>query len=119
MAECMLSPFSCVRLFATLWTVARQDLLSMGFSKSGLPYPPPGDLSNPGNKPTSPSSPALAGGFFTTSQHSLGSPNGARRNAGEEGTRESEKPEAPTRPRVPWVKADVQLCLLHNSTEDR
>jgi len=30
-----------------------------------LPFPTPGDLSNPGIKPTSPSSPALAGGFFT------------------------------------------------------
>ena len=50
-------------------------------------------------------------------QRSLGSPNGASRNAGEEGTWEPEKPEAPTRPHVPWVKADVQLCLLHNSTE--
>ena len=73
----------------------------MGFSKSGLPCPPPGDLSDPGNKPMSHSSPALAGGFFTTSQRSLGSPNGASRNAGEEGTREPKKPEAPTRPRVP------------------
>ena len=42
----------------------------MGFSRqeywSGLPYPPPGDLSDPGIKPVSPVSPALAGGFFTT-----------------------------------------------------
>ena len=34
---------------------------------SGLPCPPPGDLPNPGIKPTSPMSPALAGSFFTTS----------------------------------------------------
>ena len=33
---------------------------------SGLPFPPPGDLSDPGIKPTSPASPVLAGGFFTT-----------------------------------------------------
>ena len=33
---------------------------------SGLPFPPPGDLPNPGIKPMSPASPALAGGFFTT-----------------------------------------------------
>ena len=43
-----LSRFSRVRLFVTLWTVARQALLSMGFSReeywSGLPYLPPGDL---------------------------------------------------------------------------
>ena len=45
-------------LFATPWTVARQAPLSMGFSRqeywSGLPFPPPGDLPNPGIEPTSP-----------------------------------------------------------------
>ena len=59
----MLSLFSCVRLFATLWTVAHQAPLSMGFSTqeywSGLPCPPPGDLLHPGTEPTSPVSPAL------------------------------------------------------------
>ena len=43
---------SCVQLFATLWTVACQDPLSMEFSRqeywNGLPFPPPGDLSDPG-----------------------------------------------------------------------
>ena len=47
-----------------------QPLLFMGFSRqehwSGLPCPSPGDLPNPGIKPAS-LSPALAGGFFTTS----------------------------------------------------
>ena len=42
----------------------------LGFSKqehcSGLPFPPPGDLPDPGIKPTCLASPALAGGFFTT-----------------------------------------------------
>ena len=61
--------FSCVKLFVTLWTAARQAPLSMGFSRqefwSRLPCPPPGDLPNPGNKPTSLTSPALASGFFT------------------------------------------------------
>ena len=56
-----------VRLFVTPWIVAHQALLSMGFSRqeywSGLPFPPPGDLPNPG---TEPASPALASGFFTT-----------------------------------------------------
>ena len=50
---------------ATPWTVACQTPLSMGFSRqeywSGLPCPPPGDLPNPGIKPMSPASPALAG----------------------------------------------------------
>ena len=43
---CMLRCFNCVRLFVTLWTVACQAPLSMGFSRqeywSGLPFPPPG-----------------------------------------------------------------------------
>ena len=64
------SHFSHVRLFATLWTVALQAPLSMGFSRqeywSGLPCPPPGDLPDPGIEPTSFMSPALAGRFFTT-----------------------------------------------------
>ncbi|ELR52587.1 hypothetical protein M91_18885, partial [Bos mutus] len=48
-----------------------QAPLSMGFSRqeywSGLPFPPPGTLPNPGIEPVSLKSPALAGGFFTTS----------------------------------------------------
>ena len=56
---------------ATLWTVAGQALLSMGFSTqeywSGLPCSPPRDLPNPGIELTSLTLPALAGGFFTTS----------------------------------------------------
>ena len=67
----MLSHFSCGHLSATLWTVAYQAPLSMGFSRqeywSGLPWPPPGDLPDPGIKPASLASPALAGGFFTAS----------------------------------------------------
>ena len=55
----------------TLWTVACWDPLSMGFSRqehwSELPFPPPGDLPNPGVEPMSLMSPALAGRFFTTS----------------------------------------------------
>ena len=49
---------SCVRLFATPWTVAYQASPSMGFSKqeywSGLPVPSPGDLPNPETGPGSP-----------------------------------------------------------------
>ena len=60
----------CVRLFVTLWAVAHQAPLSMGFSRqeywSGWPYPPPGDLPDPGIKPMFLSSPALASIFFTT-----------------------------------------------------
>ena len=65
-----ISRFSCIQSFVTLWTVALQALLSMGFSRhkywSGLPCPPPEDLSDPGIKAKSLTSPALAGGFFTT-----------------------------------------------------
>ena len=54
----------------TPWTVAHQAPLPMGFSRqeyrSGLPFPPPRDLPVPGIESTSPASPALAGGFFTT-----------------------------------------------------
>ena len=68
---CMLSHFSHVWLFVILWTVARRAPLSMGFSRqgyrSGLPCPPLGDLPDPKIEPQSLSSPALAGGFFTTS----------------------------------------------------
>ena len=67
---CVLSRFSHVRLFATLWTVAHQAPLCVGFSRqeywSGLPFPPPGDLPDLGIKPASLMSPALAGGFFAT-----------------------------------------------------
>ena len=62
---------SHVRLFATLWTVAHQASLSMGFSRqeywTGLLFTSPGDLPNPGVEPVSLTSPALSTGFFTTS----------------------------------------------------
>ena len=57
---CMLS---CIRLFATLWTVALQAPLSIGFSRqeywSELPFLPLGNLPDPGIEPVSPASPAL------------------------------------------------------------
>ena len=67
----MLSHFSHVQLFVTLWTVACQAPLSMGILQqeywSGLPSLSPRDLPDPGMEPTSPTSPpALAGVFFTT-----------------------------------------------------
>ena len=67
----MLSRFSHVQLFATLWTAARQAPLSLEFSRQeywrGLLCPLPGDLPDPGIEPESLRSPALAGGFFITS----------------------------------------------------
>ena len=65
----MLSHLSCIWLFVTPWTVAHQAPLFMGFSRqecwSGLPFPPPGNLPDPGIKPTSPASPALQADSFT------------------------------------------------------
>ena len=63
---------SVVSNSATPGTVARQVPLSLGFSRQEawrrLPFPPPGDLPDPGIEPVSP---ALAGGFFTTKPPSL------------------------------------------------
>ena len=70
LTTCVLSRFSCVRLFATPWTVAHQAPLSLGFSRqeywSGVPFPPPGDLPGSGTESRSLRSTALAGEFFTT-----------------------------------------------------
>ena len=60
----------CVWLFVTLWTIACQASLSIGFSRQeywrGLPCPPSGDLPKPRIKPESLISSALAGRFFAT-----------------------------------------------------
>ena len=59
-----------VGLFVTPWTVAHQASLSMEFSRqeyySGLPFPSPGDLPDPGKEPEFLEPPALAGVFITT-----------------------------------------------------
>ena len=61
--------FKCLQLCATLWTVAHQAPLSMGFPRqeylSGFPCTPPGDIPNPGIKLASLKSPALPGRFFS------------------------------------------------------
>ena len=66
----LLYVLSHVRHFMTPWTVARWAPPSMGFPRqeywSGLPFPAPGDLPDPGIKPTSLVSSTLAGKFFTT-----------------------------------------------------
>ena len=68
---CVLSHFSCVWFCVTLWTVAHQAPLPMGFSRQRLlewlPCSSPGDFPNPGIKPMSLMSPALVGGFFIIS----------------------------------------------------
>ena len=64
---CTACVHSLVWLFATPWTIAHQDHLSMEFSRqgywSGLPFAPPGELPDPARELVSP---ALADGFFTT-----------------------------------------------------
>ena len=66
---------SRIKLFVTLWTVARQTPLFMAFPRqgywSGLPFLPLGDLPDPGLNPESPMCPALAGEFFTTAPKHL------------------------------------------------
>ena len=65
---------SYIWFFVALWTITRQAPLSMKFSRqecwSGLSFPPPGDLPNPGIKLAiqTPASRALAGRFFFTSE---------------------------------------------------
>ena len=73
MKKVKVKSLSHAQLFATSWTVSYQSPPSMGFSRqeywSGLPFPSPEDLPNPGIEPVSPNyqaSPALAGRFFTT-----------------------------------------------------
>ena len=70
LTRCCVCVLRGVQLFETPWAVACQAPLSSGFSRqeywSGLPFPAPGDLPDPGIKPTFLASPALAGGFFTT-----------------------------------------------------
>ena len=67
----MSSRFNCVQFFVTPWSVAHEASLSMGFSRqeywSGLPFPSPGDLPDPGIEPTPLASPAFSGGFLITS----------------------------------------------------
>ena len=58
MKKVKVKSFSCVRLFATPWTIDYQAPPSMGFSRqecwSGLPFPSPGDLPDPGIELRSP-----------------------------------------------------------------
>ena len=67
---CGVQSLSHIWVFETPWTVAHQAPLSLGFlrqeHRSGLPFPPLGDLPDLGIEPTSHVSAALAGGFFTT-----------------------------------------------------
>ena len=64
------------RLFETLWTATHQDPLSMGLSRreywSGLPYPLPKDLPDPGIEHASPLSPALPVDSLPLSHHGCG-----------------------------------------------
>ena len=76
----MVVMLSCVQLFVNPWTVGCQAPLSMEFSRqddwSGLPFPTPGDLTDPGIKPRSSVPPAVAGRFFITA--ATGKPTSAK-----------------------------------------
>ena len=69
MNVCLLTRFSGIRLFVTLWTVAYQGPLSLEFSRqeyfSGLSCSPPGDLPEPGVELISLTSPALEAGSLS------------------------------------------------------
>ena len=85
---CMHAQSLChVQFFATLWTVAHQAPLSMEFSRQeywrGLQFPPSGNLPNPGIKPTSPESAALAGRFSTTEPRGKPHLSGTRLSTGQ------------------------------------
>ena len=60
---CLVCMLNRVRHLVTPWTITCQAPLPVGFSRreywGGLPFPPPGDLPNPGIEPTSPESPEL------------------------------------------------------------
>ena len=62
--------YSVVLELTTGLRVQAQSCLTLWWTEqkywSGLPFPPPGDLSDPGIETTSPSAPAWAGRFFTT-----------------------------------------------------
>ena len=69
-AHACMCVLSHILFFVTPWTVAGQVPLSTEFSRqeywSGMLFPTPGDISEPGIEPTLLASPALLGGFFTT-----------------------------------------------------
>ena len=70
LSVCVLSRSGVSDFLRPQWIITRQAPLSMGFPRqeywNGLPFPPPEDLPDPGMEPTSPASPASAGGFSTT-----------------------------------------------------
>ena len=70
MCSVCVQSLSRAQLFATPWIIALQAPLSMEFSRqdywSGLPFPSPGDLPDPGIEHASPAPPSLVGRFFTT-----------------------------------------------------
>ena len=73
---CMFSRSLMSESFATLWTVVGQAPLSMGFSRqeywSGLPFPTPENLPDPGIKPPSPMFPAMLANSLSTEPLGLG-----------------------------------------------
>ena len=104
---------SCLTL-VNLRTIAHQAPLSMEFSRqeywSGLPFPPPGDLPDPGTEPTSLTSPTFEGRFFTTS---------APREALKYGWQGTKTPQSPTATSEAFeTQAGTRTCPLHTPTPE-
>ena len=59
-----LDPMNCTLLGSSVHGVSQARILEQVVICSRFPFPPAGDLPDPGIKPASPTSPALAGGFF-------------------------------------------------------
>ena len=107
-------------LFDTLWTIAHQAPLSLGFPRqeywSGLPFPSPGDLSDPGIEPMSP---ALQADFLPLSH--LGSPSNYLLKTKKSFKRKVFVPSLPlsqtthTLQQIRWVLTSKALCIWTKS----
>ena len=116
---CVLSYFSCVWLFVTLWTVACHASPFMGFSRqehwSGLPFPPPGNLPDPGTELLSPVSPLLQADCLTLEPSGKPSVRARRQNCrwgedsrGAKEGRDATFHQALTLPKQSWDNLNIQ-----------
>ena len=115
----LFSHFSHVWLFVTTWTVVHQAPLTMGFFRqeycSGLPCPPPGDLPDPGIKPTSPASLVLQADSLTTEPP--GKPDGLVRSHKKEGNLSIwSNTEGPWGYYAKWSKSDRERQIPYDLT---
>ena len=117
--SCGLVSMSCLILFATPWTVACQAALSMGFPWqeywSGLPFPSPEDLSDPGIKLTSP---AWAGGFSTTREARECEATGGKREISEISAQFCCEPKPALKNKVHYKLLSQSPFLLQSSVSE-